>query len=267
MFNENSLDTICGTLCYALGIDRPKFANDKNPELATYIDQAFGGKKVDRLIMFNPDAVAEWIFDKYPELVDGVTRHDCKEIKLKTVMPSVTPVCFATMYTGAQPDVHGIKFYTKPVLKIETLFDALIKAGKKVAIISQDECSVSKIFLERDMDYFIYPTIEETNAKAYELIAKDVYDVLIVYNTNYDFIMHKNGTEHFRSLAELRNNASTFSTIYHMIKNLWQDKHDTLLGFAMDHGCHDIDGNAGSHGLEMPEDINIKHSYVAIPKK
>ena len=117
------------------------------------------------------------------------------------------------------------------------------------------------------MDYFIYPTIEETNAKAYELIAKDVYDVLIVYNTNYDFIMHKNGTEHFRSLAELRNNASTFSTIYHMIKNLWQEKHDTLLGFAMDHGCHDIDGNAGSHGLEMPEDINIKHSYVAIPKK
>ena len=45
-----------------------------------------------------------------------------------SVMPSVTPVCFASMYTGVMPDVHGIKFYTKPVLKIETFFDVLIKA-------------------------------------------------------------------------------------------------------------------------------------------
>ena len=24
---------------------------------------------------------------------------------------------------------------------------------------------------------------------------------------------------------------------------------------AMDHGCHEIDGGCGSHGLDMPEDI------------
>jgi predicted AlkP superfamily pyrophosphatase or phosphodiesterase len=171
------------------------------------------------------------------------------------------------MYTGAQPDVHGIKFYTKPVLKIETLFDVLIRAGKKVAIVSQDECSVSKIFLERDMDYYIYPTIEEVNAKAFELIVKDIYDVLIIYNTNYDYVMHRNGVEHYRALAELRTNASVFSTIVNAVKNLWADKHDTLIGFAMDHGCHQIDGDAGSHGLEMEEDINIKHSYLVLPKK
>ena len=29
----------------------------------------------------------------------------------------------------------------------------------------------------------------------------------------------------------------------------------------MDHGCHEIDGGCGSHGLDMPEDLNIHHFY------
>ena len=33
------------------------------------------------------------------------------------------------------------------------------------------------------------------------------------------------------------------------------------MGFAMDHGCHEIDGNCGSHGLDMDEDFNIVHFY------
>ena len=39
----------------------------------------------------------------------------------------------------------------------------------------------------------------------------------------------------------------------------------TLLGFAMDYGCHKIDGGCGSHGLDMPEDINIVHLYQGYP--
>ncbi len=44
------------------------------------------------------------------------------------------------------------------------------------------------------------------------------------------------------------------------IKEHWK-KHNTLVGFAMDYGCHEIDGNCGSHGLDMPEDLNITHFY------
>ena len=40
--------------------------------------------------------------------------------------------------------------------------------------------------------------------------------------------------------------------------------HETLLGFAPDHGCHEIDGGLGSHGLDMPEDLNIMHFYTVI---
>ena len=40
--------------------------------------------------------------------------------------------------------------------------------------------------------------------------------------------------------------------------------HKTLIGFAPDHGCHEIDGGCGSHGLYMPEDMNIVHFYGLI---
>ena len=122
---------------------------------------------------------------------------------------------------------------------------------------------MSKIYLEREMDYFFYPTEEEVNAKASELILEDKYDFIAVYNGNYDSIMHKFGPESIEALGELRANSRTFGLFSQLIANNWK-QHNTLVGFAMDHGCHEIDGNCGSHGLDMEEDLNIVHHYKAI---
>ena len=266
MHNVNSLDTLAAALAYAIKIDPPRCAAKPNADLVKYIDESFGENGADRIFMYNPDAIAEWLYKKYPDFTKEVQARCDIELPMATVMPSVTPVCFATMYSGAQPAVHGIQKYEKPVLKVDTLFDALIRAGKKVAIIADSQCSMGKIFLEREMDYFIYPTIEQINAKAAELILRDEYDFIAVYNGNYDANMHKNGTEDPTSLAELRTNSRTFGTFCEMIKSHWQN-HNTLVGFAMDHGCHDIDGGCGAHGLDMDADINIVHLYKAYKKK
>ena len=266
--NKNSLDTICGALAYAIGVENPSQAADKNPELSAFIDKAFGGEKVDRIVMYNPDAIGEWIYKKYPHFFDDVKKYSDIEIPLASVMPSVTPVCFGTMYTGAQPEVHGIQGYVKPVIKIDTLFDALIRAGKKVALVTYGTCSLSKIFLEREIDYFHFEedNIIETNAKAMELILKDEHDVIVIYNGNYDHVMHRLAPEGKESLAELKVNCHVFAILSELIKNNWKH-HNTLVGFAMDHGCHEIDGGNGSHGLDMAEDINIVHLYKAYKKQ
>ena len=260
MTNTTSLDTLCASLCYAMGIDKPEHAASPSHEMVDFIDKSFGEKKADRIFMYNPDAIAQWIYEKYPQLFTKVKDRTDIEVPFCTVMPSVTPVCFGTMYTGAQPSVHGIQKYEKPVITIDTIFDALIRAGKKPAIVADGKCSISLIFNERDMDYFIYSSIEEVNAKAAELILEDKYDFIVVYNGNYDSRMHKTGPESIESLAELRVNADAFAMFNVMIENTWKN-HNTLMGFAMDHGCHEIDGNAGSHGLDMEEDMNIIHFY------
>lgn len=266
IINEQSLDTLCGALAYALGIDAPKEAAAPSATLCTYIDEKLGGRKADRIFMYNPDAIAQWIYEKYPHLFVEADNYTELTLPFQTVMPSVTPVCFGTMYTGAQPAVHGIRKYEKPVIKIDSLFDALIRAGKKPAIVANGNCSMGKIYLEREMDYFIYKTIEEVNAKAAEIIMEDKYDFVAVYNGNYDSKMHKTGPESLAALSEARANSRIFGIFSEMIANHWK-KHNTLIGFAMDHGCHEIDGGAGSHGLDMPEDLNIVHLYKVYNKE
>ena len=255
-----SLDTLCAALCYAMGIEAPRQAAAPNGELMNYVNQTLGGQKADRIVMYNPDAIARWIREKYAHWLKAVDCRKGMDLPLCTVMPSVTPVCFGTMYTGAQPEVHGIRKYEKPVIRIDTIFDALIRAGKRPAIVSQVNCSMSQIYLEREMDYFIFDTVEESNAKAAELILADRHDFIAVYNTNYDALMHKFGPESPEALSELRANAQAYGVLAQLIESNWKH-HNTLLGFAMDHGCHEIDDDLGSHGLDMPEDLNILHFY------
>ena len=262
--NDQSLDTLCASLAYAMGIRCSDMAAEACKQLNTYIDKSLAGKKADRVFMYNPDAIGEWIFRKYSSLLRKAIERTEFEVPFHTVMPSVTPVCFGTMYTGAQPEVHGIQKYEKPVIKIDTLFDALIRQGKKPVIIAETNSSMSKIFLGRDMDYFIYDTTEEVNAKAIEIILEDKYDFIAVYNGNYDSVMHKHGPESIEALSELRVNAEIYAMFNALIIEHWK-KHNTLLAFAMDHGCHEIDGNCGSHGLDMPQDLNIVHLYKAYP--
>ena len=261
--NPISLDTLCAALCYAAGIEAPANAAAANPALCAYLDEKDAAGKCDRIFMYNPDAVAHWISDKYPDFIAEVKARAPFALPLQCVMPSVTPVCFGTMYTGVQPAVHGIRAYQKPVIQIDTLFDAMLRAGKKCAIVCTDGDSMSRIYNEREMDYFYYPTLDEVNAKAAQLIIEDNYDLICVYNGDYDGTMHRFGTEHPLSLGALRSNAHTFAMFASLIAQRWTD-HKTLIGFAMDHGCHDIDGGCGSHGLDMEEDLDILHFYGVI---
>lgn len=264
--NETSLDTLCAALAEVMGIPAPKEAAPAVPALTAYAKTVFGQEKADRVFMYNPDAIGQWIYEKYPSLFTEADAQIDLKVPYCTVMPSVTPVCFGTMYTGAQPAVHGIRRYEKPVITIDTLFDALIRAGKKPVILSYDTSSMGLIFKNRPMDYFVFDTIEQVNAKAAELIAEDKYDFYAVYNGNYDALMHKYGPESLEALAEAKANARLFGMFAEMIKAHWQD-HNTLMAFAMDHGCHEIDHGAGSHGLDMPEDLNIVHLYKALARK
>ena len=264
-YNKNSLDTLCAALAYAMGIQKPEESAEKNIDLAAYIDKVLDGVKLDRIFMYNPDAIGQWIYEKYPYLFKEVENDADFRLPLRSVMPPVTPVCFGTMYTGAQPAVHGIQAYVKPVITIDTIFDALIRAGKRPVILADAKSSLAQIYLNRKMDYYIFDTLDEVNAKTTELILEDKYDFYVVYNCNYDSQMHKTGPESIEALSEIKANSRTFAMFSAMINEHWKN-HNTLLGFAMDHGCHEIDGGCGSHGLEMPEDLNITHLYKVIKK-
>ena len=264
--NPTSLETLTGALAYAMGIEPPEYAAVANEDLCAYVDRCLAGKKADRVFMYNTDAIAQWVYEKYPQLSTLARKRTDLELPMHTVNPPKTPIAFGTMYTGAPPQVHGIVQYEKKLITIDTLFDALVRAGKKVALLSIGGYSMAVIFAQRPIDYYFFDSWPQVNAKAAELIMKDEYDFILTYNANFDDVMHQSGPESMEALAEARFNYQTFCMFDTMIQTHWK-KHNTLIGFGMDHGCHlkDDGSGKGTHCDDSPEDRNIVHLYKIHP--
>lgn len=260
LYSSIPITSVAATALKLGGVDIPESIQAPDPLVAALAEKKLGGKAVDRTVIYNPDAVALWVYQKYTEKFTEAALCSDLALPMLSVMPSVTPVCFASMYTGVMPEVHGIRKYEKPVLTTPTLFDYFIKANKKAAIVSTKNDSISMIFLEREMEYFIYDTPEEVNAKALELIDEDRFDLIVIYNGNYDGRMHRYGPESPEALKELDMNIAFYSELIEKINSAWKN-HSVFYGFCPDHGCHEIDEGCGSHGLDMEEDMNVIHFY------
>ncbi len=259
-FNKESLTGLAGALCECMGIDPPEHSECVTKDLVDYVMKQTKGEKVDRVIMFNPDAIGQWIYEKYYDKFEKFRKGAPYEQKYLTVFPPKTPVCFGSMYTGAQPSVHGIQRYTKPVIKIDTIFDALIRAGKKPCIIAVQNSSMSKIYLERDMDYYFEVYDNETVDKALEIIKEDKYDFICVYNQEYDDVMHRSHPQSYWSMKAIDHYNNNFERISNAVKENWKN-HNTLIGIGPDHGTHREWYLLGQHGKNIPKDMNIVHWY------
>lgn len=263
--NTPSLGTLASAICQMSGVTPPKGAMAPADEVMEYVSRVFGGEKADRVFMYNPDAIGSWLYAKYPNLFKSTVARTELVLPVHSELPSVTPVNFASMYTGLTPKEHGIQKYERPVLTVETVFDTFLAAGKRVAIVSANNCTFANIFAERNLDYYKCATIEDLHAKVAELIIADEHDLIAIHAWNYDSVMHKYGPESPEALGELRLNDSAYGSYDALIRERWAH-HNVFLGFAMDHGCHEIDAG-GSHGLDMPEDTEIMHFYKAYAKK
>ena len=114
-FNTICITSVTSTVCRLFGIETPADIAESNNFITSIAEKKLASKTIDRAVLYNPDAVALWLYQKYTEkFTDAAIRSDLA-IPMLSVMPSVTPVCFASMYTGVMPDVHGIKKYEKPV--------------------------------------------------------------------------------------------------------------------------------------------------------
>ncbi len=265
MFNSISMTRLAASITGALGVDAPKEADKGIDQVAALVENTFG-KKADKVMIYNPDCISMWMYQKYTDLFSPVLAATQLTVPIATVMPSVTPVCFGTMYTGAMPAVHGIQSYTKPQITIDSLFDALHRAGKKVALVTVENSSMDLIFRGREIDYFPMPYDGEATEKGLELIAGNQYDVVVVYNQEYDDMIHDTKPESPEAMAALQKHVAAFKALTDAVKAHWSGS-DSLVVWATDHGVHtDWDGH-GNHGEFREEDINVMHFYGAYPKK
>ena len=255
------LDSVTPTLCELMGVSTPRGVTAE--PIIEILDFATKVciENVEKIFLYAPDAIGESLFRDFPDEFKLVLNLAPIQVPVRSMSPSYTPVCYGSMFTGLSPEEHGITKYDKPVLKCDTLFDALSRAGKKVAIVAVKDSSIDTIFRERDVDYYSEAYDPEAEARALQLLKEGFHDLILLYHQEYDDTMHGSTPRSPESLKAFRRHLATFVRLGEVFNEAW-DSNDRVIAFLPDHGTHvDPETGKGSHGTDSPEDMEVRHFW------
>ncbi len=265
--SDNIQYTIAGitpTICDLMDVARPALsAADPLSPVIERIKEQSGLARVDKCLVYAPDALGSRFIEQHRELFSPIIDRAPISIELRSMLPPKTPVCFASMFTGALPEAHGIRKPERPVLTCDTLFDALIRAGKKPAIAAVRGSSIDLIFRNRTMDYFSEEYDPQVTDRAIELLKSDQHDFVLAYHQEYDDSLHATTIGSERSMAAAQHHVKDFVRLSAAFNDHW-GQYDRLIVFAPDHGGHnDLASGRGTHGDDIPEDMLVTHFFGA----
>jgi hypothetical protein len=257
-----SIRSVTPTLCSLLGIPNPALCTESPlAEVLLYSQTELISEKIEKCLVFAPDAIGNHLYIKYQSLFGELLRLAPINVNLQSVVPPKTPVCFASMFSGATPEQHGIRQYEKPVLKCDTLFDSLIRAGKRVAIVAVENSSIDRIFRDRKIDYFSENYDLAVLERVFLLMKSDKHDFILAYNQEYDDVMHATGPFSNEAIQAAKNNISGFIRLSMDFDEYW-GLYNRVIVFSPDHGAHlNYSDGKGTHGDDIPEDMEIIHYY------
>ena len=250
------------TVCTLAGARIPAQCQDTPLEavLAEAEKQLGSGEKIQKMLIFAPDACGIHLWERFPEKLPEVESVAPLRLPIKVVMPSVTPVCFASMYSGATPEIHGIREYAKPVLTVETIFNTFPEAKLKTAISAVNGCSIDTIFRKRPITYISTESDAESLQFTKQLMSNPAYDIVLNYATNYDHFAHATGPFGDKAIECFFTCIDYFRQCSEWVDTYWGN-FNRLLVWCPDHGQHESTPGHGTHGSDMPEDLYVYHFY------
>jgi len=229
------------------------------PEVMQAAQAVAGGKPLGRCLIYAPDAIGTQLLFRFPKEIAVARRFAPLQVELDSVLPTVTPVCFASMFTGAPPALHGIQTYARPRLICDTLFDALARSGKRVAIVAVRNSSIDIIFRGRAIDYFTEDYDPQVTQRTLALLQQDQHDFILAYHQEYDDLLHKSTPFSDEALAAVRRHLASFAELAAAADQYWAG-HSRMVACCPDHGAHiDPVTGRGTHGSALPADMQVSH--------
>ena len=250
------------TICSLMDVQPPRGSTaEPIAELLEEGRKVLGGEPVEKALLYAPDAIGEWLYQMYRDDFKGVLEAAPIEVPVLSMTPSSTPVCYGSMFTGLKPEGHGIMKYEKPVLECDTLFDALPRAGKRVAIVAVKDSSIDLIFRRRPIDYYTEEYDPEVEERVLGLLKEDDHDLILAYHQGYDDAMHGSTPTSPEAMEAFRGHLRTFERLAEAFNERHGDS-NRLLAFLPDHGTHvDPVSGKGSHGTDRLEDMEVRHFW------
>lgn len=250
--DEYDMRSVAPTVCRVLGVRAPSSA-ETGP-----LEEVVGTMGVvNRLAVVVIDAfgASTWAAARMevPTFNALGNRH---LIHLRSVMPTITPVNFATMLTGAHPDEHGIRDRTES-LTLETVFDVLREHGRISATAARAVSSLG-ILISPFADS---PGLAESNtdeevcALAVEALEERV-DLLWVQLLDVDDAGHLHGPLSIESVAAAHSDDGHLREI---AEKAYREGYGLMV--LADHGQHMVvrgdGGIGGTHGTDAADDIYV----------
>ncbi len=253
MLPEYSMTCLAPTISQLLELPVPQQAT--GTAIAS-IAESVGS--VPRVAVVAPDALGHLIRERWGhELPFLQSLHAEHSLLLRAVMPTITPVNFATMITGADKSVHGIGAFTDD-FRCETLFDVVRARGGTSAGVGRQGYTGSEL-LGRNADLWgkaTSNTDEEVEAIALDLAARCRPEFMIVQLGATDDVFHKFGPSSPEVVPVLRDIDERLRRIVGAL---------TAQGVAVivnsDHGQHDT-ATGGSHGTADDADALVPCTWV-----
>jgi hypothetical protein len=254
-----TIRSLTPTISALFGVDAPALSSEAPLEavLRSSLDP-----RITRALVYCPDAIGDHIWARFPEHASALAQRFTR-VQLRSMVPPKTPVCYASVFTGAMPQQHGVEQPVKPrpTLACDTLFDAMLRAGKRVAIATVAESSIDRLFRDRQITYCLESYDAEATEKALELIGRNGHDLIVLYNQEYDDGVHRTQPFSPDCVAAFRNHMSTIERLEDAVARSWTSHHRAFV-IAPDHGAHlDAATGLGDHGLDIPEDMEVSHWY------
>ncbi|MDK9699228.1 MAG: alkaline phosphatase family protein [bacterium] len=255
-----TIQSVTPTICAVTGVNPPTSNQaEAVPEIIEHLRNRNIGF-IEKMLIFAPDAIGSSLLQRYPEIAGKFRSHSDIAIPLTSMTPPKTPVCFASMYSGAPPEIHGIQGYQRPILTIDTLFDALVRAGKRVALVAVKDCSIDIIFRNRTLSYYSESYDPEVVERTIQLIEQKEFDVIVCYQQEHDDLLHAGNPFTPEAVAAAHRHADNFIALTKAVATCWQGE-TWAIAVTPDHGSHVRPDGVGDHCDNIPEDMAVTHFW------
>lgn len=269
---EPDLTNFAPTVAMTMGLEKQEHMSAPVVELAEALIENAGGT-IEKALFLHADAVPTYVVEKNEKIFAPVRNVTQIEVPFHAVMPSITPVCFAAMFSGAYPSQNGVPQYCTPIISDEvvqpaiscgTIIDVLVQAGKKVAVVTCSNGCIASMLYGRGADLYIIPGDDDElmYQKACEILQANMYDAIFLYQLSYDYTMHAHGPESKEALDALSVITNRYEALVKMAQKVWKG-HRMMTVFNSDHGSHLLPTGGGLHGDDIPEDMNMTYFWNA----
>jgi len=256
---EHSMVDVAPTVSEILGLSAPAQATGAAVR-AIVADLAV----CERVVILAPDAFGDFAWQLWREEMPFLkSLHEKRSILLRSVMPSVTPVNFATMVTGMDLDGHGVSSKNRD-FACETLFDVVRRAdgtSAGVGITGYTGCDLQARIADIHGDAGD-GTDDDVADKVIEIAEAHRPQFIIAQLGRVDDVFHKYGPSSPSVVPMLQ---ATDRRLRRLAARLCALRYGVII--LADHGQHDLDDRSGTekkggHGTEMDKDCLVPCTWT-----